>query len=237
MRLFFCLSVFIWKHNSLAILLWIWKANHKMYFYLSDWVSSQENLLGRRLDCLFWMWNINNIITHLLFCYFYLLHLSMSFSSSSSSSSTFTFAWHAFTCSIHPLLLCNQECCSSLAYVNILWHSTYSIIWCMSQMWSRKPNGRSLCIEYYICSIYWPKWWEKCQMNLMKIPYLYLNRTKQMDGRMDGKWWLSAKIWKTVFADRKQNNCIRRQNACKSIYNSNNNNNMMLSILKSIRFS
>lgn len=163
MRLFFCLSVFIWKHNSLAILLWIWKANHKMYFYLSDWVSSQENLLGRRLDCLFWMWNINNIITHLLFCYFYLLHLSMSFSSSSSSSSssTFTFAWHAFTCSIHPLLLCNQECCSSLAYVNILWHSTYSIIWCMSRIWSRKPNGRSLCIEYYICSIYWPKWWKK----------------------------------------------------------------------------
>lgn len=32
---------------------------------------------------------------------------------------------------------------------------------------------------------------------------------------MDGKWWLGAKIWKAIFADRKQNNCMRQQNACK----------------------
>lgn len=84
-----------------------------MRLYFSNWASSRLNLLGRRLNCLFWMLNINNIITHLLFCYFYLLHLSM------SSSFTYNASIYFFISS----LLCNQilyrAYCSSLVYVNM----------------------------------------------------------------------------------------------------------------------
>lgn len=51
----------------------------------------------------------------------------------------------------------------------------------------------------------------KIKYNLWKIPNL--SETFRF---VCGKWWLSAKCSEQhVFADRKQNNCMRQQNACK----------------------